>query len=654
MSQTILIAEDNDNVAAPLEQLLQKNGYEVIRAHDGAEALSSIVSAPPDLLLLDLKMPRLHGVELLKKIRLSEKTKHLPVIVMTGIYRGDKNAEAARQLGVKTYLEKPFRATDLLEAIQTALAAAPPQTADGSRFDQHLQYAFLNHFSGTMSFSVNQRQQVLSFVNGTPISLRQGINHDDFGAYLQSKGLISAEEYTFYKTESGYRHDILVQIGCLDYPELMQEKLSYLGSELVSAFGLPPLTVALNPMSLPTDMQIISINLPRIFYGGYHMHPARDGQSVPKKFANHFVSLQPRYFSYINFFSLKPGEQQFLQKVTGDTKLVDCLDNPDALSSLLQTLLTLEMISFSLEPTTNAEPTTPIRRLFNSLEEEDQDIGTQESLESFDGLVDESELEEVDLVASEETVAAQAESAEYDLAVGKKVRQTLASMQGKNYYEVFGLGQGEFSFEKLKEKYFSLTHEFGPELLMQLSGEEAGLVEEILSLVSTAYNTLSDVVKKERYDELLGSDSVGLGQKGDDKFQAQVQSQSGKVFIEMEEWDNAIKALQDAVNFDQENGDYLAHLGWATYKNPANARSQTMRDKGKQMINRALTLERTADGHAFKAWVIFESGQDNLAEMEFNKALKLDARNTLARSGLRQLREKREQDKKGLFKKIFR
>jgi len=72
------------------------------------------------------------------------------------------------------------------------------------------------------------------------------------------------------------------------------------------------------------------------------------------------------------------------------------------------------------------------------------------------------------------------------------------------------------------------------------------------------------------------------------------------------------------------------------------------------MINRALSLERTPEGHAFKAWVIFEAGQENLAEMEFNKALKLDARNSLARSGLRQLREKKEQDKKGLFKKMFR
>ncbi|NIY18120.1 MAG: response regulator, partial [Nitrospinaceae bacterium] len=65
-------------------------------------------------------------------------------------------------------------------------------------------------------------------------------------------------------------------------------------------------------------------------------------------------------------------------------------------------------------------------------------------------------------------------------------------------------------------------------------------------------------------------------------------------------------------------------------------------------------MERTAQAHAFKGWIIFEAGQTNLAEGEFNKALKIDARNPLARSGLRELREKQEQEKKGMFKKMFR
>ena len=61
--------------------------------------------------------------------------------------------------------------------------------------------------------------------------------------------------------------------------------------------------------------------------------------------------------------------------------------------------------------------------------------------------------------------------------------------------------------------------------------------------------------------------------------QAQVQAESGKVFIEMEEWDNAEKALQEAVNFDTGNGDYLAHLAWTVYRNPKNAASRAMQEK---------------------------------------------------------------------------
>jgi tetratricopeptide (TPR) repeat protein len=162
------------------------------------------------------------------------------------------------------------------------------------------------------------------------------------------------------------------------------------------------------------------------------------------------------------------------------------------------------------------------------------------------------------------------------------------------------------------------------------------------------------VVKKERYDELLGADRIGLGQKGDDRFQAQVQAESGKVFIEMEEWENAEKALQEAVNFDPSNGDYLAHLAWAVCRNPKNAASRAMQEKARQMLNRAITMERTPPGFAFKGWLLLESGQDALAEAEFNKALKLDARQMMARRGLRALQEKKEQQKKGLFGRMFK
>ena len=183
-----------------------------------------------------------------------------------------------------------------------------------------------------------------------------------------------------------------------------------------------------------------------------------------------------------------------------------------------------------------------------------------------------------------------------------------------------------------------MTREFGPDILMQLGGDEAAMVEKILDTVTAAYNTLSDVVKKERYDELLGSDKIGLGRKGDDRFQAQVQFQSGKVFLEMEDWDSAEKALQDACNIEAQNGVYLAHLAWAIYRNPANANSRAVLEKARQMLNRSLTLERSAEGFAFKGQILLDGGQEVWPKSNSIKP-SLNARLPLARTGLRRCRK---------------
>ena len=121
MAIRILIAEDNPSVAAAVAGLLERNGFATSRAGDGVTALDLIVGTPPDLLLLDLKLPGLHGIELLKKLRQSPRTRELPVIITSGVYRGEKYARAARALGVDHYLEKPFRAGALLQAVRAVL-----------------------------------------------------------------------------------------------------------------------------------------------------------------------------------------------------------------------------------------------------------------------------------------------------------------------------------------------------------------------------------------------------------------------------------------------------------------------------------------------------------------------------------------------------
>jgi CheY-like chemotaxis protein/tetratricopeptide (TPR) repeat protein len=656
MPARILIVEDHDPIAAAVEGLLARQGLAAERARDGVEALGRIVRNPPDLLLLDLKLPRLHGIELLKKLRQSPRTSGLPVIVMTGAYRGEQYARAARSLGVAAWLEKPFRAAELLAAVRQALPApaAAASSPAAQTVDHHLRRAFISRFCGRLVLRGEKSEHSVTFISGTPVFVRPGFAYHDFGDWLHRRGFLSAEEYAWYAGPGQLRHELPVQMGCIAYPDLLEEKLAYLSAELVAAFGFPPLAAEEHPFAPPPGLQLLTVNVPQLFLQGYRRHcrPEARRQLLDGCGAR-YAATAPDFFRYVNFLALGTEEKRFLGCLDGTRRLADCLRGEEDLVPLALTLQTLGMVRFAATP---LEPAAaegfPQRALFNAVAEEVAPV-VEAPLESFADLIEDAAAAAVPPAAAPPALPAVAAAAPPAEDLSARVRQTLKGLQGKNHYQVFGMTQGQFSFDRLKERYFALTRQFGPEVLMQLGGEEAALAEEILAIVATAYNTLSDVVRKESYDQLLGADKVGLGQQGDDRFQAQVQAQSGKVFIEMAEWDNAERALQDACTIDPDSGDYLAHLAWAIYRNPKSAASRAVQEKARQMLNRALTLERTADGFAFKGWMLFEAGQDGLAEGEFGKALKLDARQMLARKGLRAIQEKRDQDKKGLFRRMF-
>jgi CheY-like chemotaxis protein/curved DNA-binding protein CbpA len=654
MSARVLLAEDNEPLAAAIAALLTRQGMRVERAGDGVEALARIAEAPPDLLLLDLKLPRLHGIELLKRLRRSPGPSHLPVIIITGAYRGEPYVQAARALGVAAYLEKPFKTGDLLAAIAAALPqpAASAPAAPAETVDQHLRRAFLDRFCGRLHLRGEGREHNLTFISGTPVFVRPGFAYRDFGDWLHRRGFLSAEEYAFYAGPGQHRYELPVQMGCIEYPALLEEKLAFLSAELVEAFALPPLAAEEHPFAPPPGLQLLTVNVPQIFYQGYHRHLRPEARErLLAEDGSRYAVLAPAYYRYANFLSLSHEERGLLSRLDGNRTLAASMAGETDLTPLALTLKALGMLHWAEAPLVSAAaPEFPLRTLFNAGTEEAVDIALEVPLESFADLVEPTAAAAA-LPAAPASAPTAPTPDEADRAA--KVRKTHASLQGKNYYEIFDLSPTKFSFDQLRRNYFVLTREFGPDLLMQLAGAEAALVEEILAAVTNAYNTLSDVVHKENYDQLLGADRVGLGQKGDDRFQAQVQSQSGKVFIEMEEWDNAEKALQDACNIDPNSGDYQAHLAWAIYRNPKNAASRAMQEKARLLLNRALTLERTAAGFAFKGWMLFEAGQDALAEAEFTKALKLDARQQMARKGLRSLQEKREQEKKGLFRRMF-
>lgn len=118
--ETVLLIEDSDDLNRSLSLRLRHNGYEVISAFDGAQGLQKIERFDPDLIILDLGLPKLGGVKLLHELRATEGLGDAPVIVVTGLT--DPALEAkTKGFGVNRFFRKPVRQKEIVRAVREIL-----------------------------------------------------------------------------------------------------------------------------------------------------------------------------------------------------------------------------------------------------------------------------------------------------------------------------------------------------------------------------------------------------------------------------------------------------------------------------------------------------------------------------------------------------
>jgi len=122
MPPVILIAEDNEDLQSLLRHALESDGYTVYIAADGQEALDQYDALAPDLLVLDIMMPRLSGFEVLRELRGdAARRQDVPVLVLTA-RSGEDDVLAGFELGVADYLIKPFVIGELRARVRALLA----------------------------------------------------------------------------------------------------------------------------------------------------------------------------------------------------------------------------------------------------------------------------------------------------------------------------------------------------------------------------------------------------------------------------------------------------------------------------------------------------------------------------------------------------
>lgn len=120
MSKKILIADDEPNIVAAVEFLLQRNGYEVHVARNGEEALKLVEDCNPDLVLLDVMMPVRSGYEVCARIRERADWRHIKIIMLSAKGR-DAEVSKGLSIGADLYVTKPFSTRDLMGKIKDLL-----------------------------------------------------------------------------------------------------------------------------------------------------------------------------------------------------------------------------------------------------------------------------------------------------------------------------------------------------------------------------------------------------------------------------------------------------------------------------------------------------------------------------------------------------
>ena len=121
VKKKILIVEDEESLLKLESIMLESRGYEVIGVGDGQAALDAVATTKPDLVLLDIMLPKVNGFEVCRQIKTNEATRHILVIMLTA-KNSNEDLLKGEQVGANDYITKPFKSEMVIKTVQRLLS----------------------------------------------------------------------------------------------------------------------------------------------------------------------------------------------------------------------------------------------------------------------------------------------------------------------------------------------------------------------------------------------------------------------------------------------------------------------------------------------------------------------------------------------------
>jgi CheY-like chemotaxis protein/tetratricopeptide (TPR) repeat protein len=512
----VLVVEDNQDVRNVVTVYLRSHGYLIDEAHDGVAAIEFLEHEQPDVILLDVLLPRLDGIETLRRLRKMPRCEAVPVIMMSAVLQiRDLQAETAR-LKVSSFLQKPFQMRKLVELVQKALdpqtapAVKPRRPAPTKRvttkrapeptatrliherrplaesgalelmpLPEVIHAVFAENRTGRLRISSGTTEKRIYFQNGLPVFAESSLPEETLGAHLLARGRITPEQQARALDEmnrSGRLFgEALLMLNLIDPHELFTEIEAHLAEKVISSFGwFEGLYHFEADDSWKDDVIIARMKPGRILLDGVQRHWSAGEIHKHVRIDSHSTTFPLEGSPYSgDQLGLSTKETKILQLARRGHSVADIarqIADSRMVNTTLYGLWVMEYIGFTLAP-----------------------ARTQTQLD--DVLAEDTE-------ARISTPPKRADLENSLLAEYLRFRTA-------DYFTLLGVSH-EASTEELTAAFNARQQRYHPDALV---GLETGLVhekiEELYIRVHTAYRTLIDPVGRQGYIEKLERGAKG-------------------------------------------------------------------------------------------------------------------------------------------------
>ncbi|MCZ7583561.1 MAG: response regulator [Deltaproteobacteria bacterium] len=313
MGHRILVVDDDRNIGQILHASFSAKGYEVYISRNGEDALEQLEELRPDLVLLDVLLPKMNGWDVCRQIKSRENGTPPPVILMSAVYKTPKmQLEAKQKYGADEFVEKPFQLSSLMDmtvrligepdAVAEAAPSAPADdaaapaeepaggeavvddervelegTLDDVPFPELLHTLYVMGRPGRLEMTSDGKEKTISVMDGYPVSVRTNIDDELFGNYLVRQHVITAEQCAeaVKKMEASGRllGTVLIEMDLLSPQQVVNYLRMQVRDKLFEIFSWPSGTYRfIEDRSVTGDLQNVEMSVANIINEGVRRH----------------------------------------------------------------------------------------------------------------------------------------------------------------------------------------------------------------------------------------------------------------------------------------------------------------------------------------------------------------------------------------------